>query len=451
MICCRFTIALSAVTLLLGEAASVSGQTLVPPSPRRIAPRAPVEQTADETPASKETAPESSSEKPADVEDVPMLEPRTIDTPIYSEGLTYGAYPPCEDCWGSCWNIPYVPNMLGDFFGTGTDLLTVQGDELLNALPTDVLDPNTLGMGDETEFLLPSPGSSVLGRQKAAENNSPIPRDRVFFNYSYIANTSLQDGGVGVHRLTPGLERAFADDRFSWAVHVPVGVTFDSKSILTGGASRDQMEFGNLHFALKSLLLSRSDVAISAGLGATFPTADNLSFFNANGRELIRVENSAVHLLPYLAGAWSDGGWFVQSFLQFDFDLSGNPVLIDDGTGLENVGDFRDSDFVYWDIGAGYWLFKDRIGETITGFAPTLELHYNSALNTTAGVRSASGFQFGGNRGQVEVVNLLVGTTIQIHGENNLAMGWATPVGGGDDEQFDGEFRVLANWYFGGN
>lgn len=349
------------------------------------------------------------------------------------------------------WNARPLPNMQGDFFGAGTALLTVEGDELLNAAPGETFDPAGLGSGDETRFLLVSPGNSVVGRQKAAENNSPLPRDRVFVNYSYLANTSLQEGGIGVHRITPGIERTFAGEMFSWEMRVPMGITFDSDSVLTGGSSRDQAELGNLNLAVKGLLCSRPNWLLSAGLGATFPTADDLRFANSNGRELIHVENSAVHLLPYLAGAWSDGGWFAQSFLQLDYDLNGNPVQIDNGRGLSRVGDFEDADFLYWDIGVGYWLIKDRRGGLVSGIAPTLELHYNTAFDTAGGVRSDSGFQFGGHRGPVEVVNLLVGTTFELAGRNTLALGYVTPIGGGDDERFDGELRVLLNWYFGRN
>lgn len=412
-----------------------------------------IEPASDETPSTADSSPGLT---PVDLGPIPVFEPiPEVDRlpPVYDHPpaiVTYEPLHPCPDFRGCEWNANTVPNMMGDFLGVQTDLLTVQGDELLDALPSDVFDPATLGTGAESEFLLVSPAAGVLGRQKPAENNSPFPRNRASLNYSYVGNATLQDGGVGVHRFTPGIERTFVDDRFSWELRLPVGVTFDSDSVLTGGASRDALEFGNVHLGLKSLLYSRQNVAISAGLGATFPTADNLSFSNANGRELIRVENGAFHLLPYVAGVWSDGGWFWQSFLTLDYDLGKNSVLIDDGTGLMRAGDFRDSDFLYWDVGTGYWLIKDRDDGLITGFAPTLEVHYNTALNSTKGVQSTSGFQFGGNRSQIEMVNVLLGATIQLAGRNSLAIGYGRALRGGDDEQFDSELRVLFNWYFGG-
>jgi len=363
----------------------------------------------------------------------------------------WNSFVPYEPAGVCEWPTEHIPNMLSSFVGARTDLLTVQGNELLNALPTDTFDPASLGTGPERDFLIMSPAASVVGRQKAANNNSPIPQNRAFLNYNYLANTSLHDGGVGVHRFTPGIEGVFPGGNFSGELRIPVASTFDSDSILTGGSSRDQLEIGNVHVMLKRLLCWQPDLVLSAGLGATFPTANYLHFFNDNNRELIRVENRAVHLLPFVAGAWSDGGWFVQSFLQLDYDANGNPVKIDNGQGLVDVGDFEDSTYLYFDIGAGYWLIKNRQGGWITGVAPTMELHYNSALDTSEGVRSASGFTLGGNRGQVELVNLLVGATLELDRRHSLALGYALPVGGGDDEQFDAEFRLLFNYYLGGN
>lgn len=370
----------------------------------------------------------------------------TPDPPVYFTD------PVLVQDWKPLWPSRRIPNMIGDFIGAGRELLAVRGDQLLNASPTDVLDPDSLGTGNQTDFLVVDPGSSVLGRQKPSENNSPWTRDRVYLDYSYLDKTSLQDGGVGVHRFVPGVEKTFAEGIASWQVRLPMGITFDSTSVLTGGSSRDQGELGNIYAATKVLLCSSNTTVVSAGLGANFPTADDLQFRNTNGRELVRVENRSVHLLPYLAAAWTedDGGWFAQSFLQLDYDVNGNAVFIDNGRGLADVGNFHDAHYLYWDIGGGCWLIRDRQGSTITGVAPTLELHYNTALNTPDGVRSDSGFQFGVNRGQIEVVNLLLGVTMELASRHTLAIGYGTPLGGGDDEQYDSQLRVLLNCHFGG-
>ncbi len=351
-----------------------------------------------------------------------------------------------------CPDVRTVPNMLGDFFGTGTELLTIRGPQLLNASPGTAIDPASLGAGSNNNFFLTSPGSSVVGRQKEADNGSPVPRDRVFLNYNFASDTSLQTGGVDVHRFTPGFERTFFDRMFSVQVRLPVAATLNSSSVLTGGTSVKHAELGNMYLALKGVMYSSNSVLVSGGMGTSLPTADSLKYFNASGRELVRVRNQAVHLLPYLAGVWTDGGFFAQGFVQVDVDLNGNPVLIDNGLGLNNTGTWHDSSFIYADLGTGYWLTKNRKGCLITGIAPTVELHYNSSLNPTAVANSpSSGVQFGGNLGRVEMTNLVLGTTFQFASRNTLAVGYGTPLGGGNDEQYNGELRVLFNWYFGGN
>ena len=355
-------------------------------------------------------------------------------------------------CFGErvfCRPVAEVPNMFGDLFGTGTDLLTIRGNQLLNAAPGIILDPATLGTGALNSFELISPANSVVGRQKVANNNSPLPRDRVFLNYDYAANAILQDGGVGLHRFTPGLERTFFAEMASWEVRVPMAITLDSDPFITGGSSRDQAELGNVYLALKGILWSSDEIVISAGLGSSMPTADSLRFFNANRRELVRVENRSFHLLPYLAGAWSDGGFFFQGFLQGDVDLNGNPVEIDNGTGLRSAGDFQDAGYLSLDLGAGYWLIRDRRDGWITGIAPTAELHYNTALASADGVETAEGIDFGERKRRPEFLNLVVGVTFQIAARNTLALGYTSAIGG--DEQFDDGLQVLLNWYYGGN
>ncbi len=354
-------------------------------------------------------------------------------------------------CLNECRDIPYVPNMLGDFFGVTNDSLTVRGNQLLNAAPGATFDPAALGSGPGSRFFLASPGSSLVGRQKAANNNSPLPRDRVFLNFDEAFNTSLQDGGANVRRLMPGLERTFWGGNMSWSVRVPMAWTLNSKAPLTGRSGDGHAELGNVTLGLKGVLFATRGLLFSGGMMLTVPTASDLRYFNSSGRELIRVQNQSVHIMPYLAGLWSDGGFFVQGFLQWDFDANGNPVQIDNGTRLAKAGMFQDANFLYFDVGAGYWLFKNRTGGCITGIAPTMELHYNNSINNSDAVLSASGFRYGSQLQSIETVNALWGATLQLGPTRTLSLGYAAPLGGGNDEQFDSQFLVQFNCFFGGN
>jgi hypothetical protein len=444
----QFFLPLCLGCLLLLDAAGLEAQSWNPRRPYRALPGGQINHWESPTwrmPIVTDSAPIVAP--PDEVEPVADVLPVSGEEPWAYPAESF--FP--ELCDTQCPNVWNVPNMLGDFFGAGTETLIVRGNQLLNANPGDTFDPATLGTGAVNRFLVLSPGSSVVGRQKAADNNSPMPRDRVFLNYNYITNASLQAGGVDVHRLTPGWERTFLDEMLSLEIRVPMAMTLDSDFSITGGSSRDQAELGNVNLAVKTVLHSTNECLISAGLAATVPTANSLRYFNANGRELVRVDNDAVHLLPYLAAAWTDGGFFTQGFLQADFDLNGNPVLIDNGTKLRGAGEFRDASNLYLDLGAGYWLIKDRQGGLITGIAPTLELHYNTSLNPTDNsVISPSGIRFDGDQSQVEIMNFVVGATFQLAGRNSIAVGYAKPIATGVDEQFASEVRVLFNYDFGG-
>ena len=52
---------------------------------------------------------------------------------------------------------------------------------------------------------VPSPASGgVVGRTKIADDNNPMPRDRLIFNFDYFNNVPLIDGGFDVYRYNLG-------------------------------------------------------------------------------------------------------------------------------------------------------------------------------------------------------------------------------------------------------
>ena len=59
---------------------------------------------------------------------------------------------------------------------------------------------------------LPNPGGGgAVGLTKIADDNSPLPRDRVIFDYDFFGGVPLGTGGVDVHRFSPGIEKTFFD------------------------------------------------------------------------------------------------------------------------------------------------------------------------------------------------------------------------------------------------
>lgn len=319
-----------------------------------------------------------------------------------------------------------------------------------------------------------APGGMV-GRQKISENSSPMPRDRVFVNYSYFHNTPLRAGGVNVNRITPGFEKTFLGGDMSVEVRAPFATTLDSDIIAGGLTDTSNAEFGNLTIFLKTLLWDAGNEAISAGIGFTVPTADDVTLRNVNGTPLLGVENDSVHILPFIGALFMPTEQcFVQAFVQADIDPNGNPVRFTsfntgDPTGtLFPVGRPNDSNYLFIDVGLGYWIYRapgygacgcghcdaDLGWGLIRGIAPTIELHYNGSLNeadTVLANRGGGVVVLGdGERTQLDLLNLVLGVTFECRHNANLTLGYAAPIYGDEDEQFDSEFRVMFNWFFGG-
>jgi len=330
-----------------------------------------------------------------------------------------------------------APNIIGDFFGSAGSTLTFNPGSL----------PAFSGTG--AMVTVPNPSASVVGRQKLAENTSPIPRDRVFINYSYFDDVPLQDSGVGVNRITPGFEKTFLDGMASFQVQVPMATTLDNDVTLFGSTDDDDFQLGNINLALKGILHQTDTCMFTTGLAVTLPTADDLSSRTTSGAEVVRSENEAVHLLPFLGMAMADPeGLFVQGVLQLDIDPNGNEILINDGSRLRSLGNLEDPTFLYADLSVGYWLMRDRSAPYVTGVAPVLELHYNRSLESSDTLSGPGGSQVGSET-DIEVLNLVFGTTFELCSSSTFTLGYSTPLTT-RDRQFDGEFRLLYNYYYSG-
>lgn len=316
-----------------------------------------------------------------------------------------------------------------------------------------------------TTIVLPNPGAApgaFVGRQKIAENTSPLPRSRVFVNYSHFRDTPLTRDGVDVDRVTPGFEYAFFNNDLSIEVRAPFASTLSSDLIAGGLTSTSEIELGNITTYFKALMGESDTFSWSLGVGVTAPTADDVTIRDLDGVTIARIENEGIHLLPFLGFLYTPSErFFMQGFLQFDVDANGNPVeftSFDEGdpTGdLTRIGRADDSTYAFIDLGIGYWIYRNRHCDGfINGLAPILELHYNAATEGNDTIRRAlapgtlNGAEVQvGRPGDLEVTNVVIGLNAVIGDSGTLTIGYAAPVAG--DDQFDGEFRAFFNWFFG--
>ena len=140
----------------------------------------------------------------------------------------------------------------------------------------------------------------------------------------------------------------------------------------------------------------------------------------------------------------------MQQFLQFDFDTNGDPVDVAGTNGtMTSAGRANDVTFLYYSLSAGYWLYNNPDSDRLFNrIAPIAELHYNRSLQKTD-VVSANGYQIGNFSDSIELLNATVGMTALMGQNKTLTAGYVTPLGGGSDKQFNGEFRLIFNWFFG--
>lgn len=322
--------------------------------------------------------------------------------------------------------------MIGDFFGTGGSYSIIGG----------------------SPFQGPNPASAGgnVGRQKTAENTSPIPRDRVFLNYSLFHDTALNENpaaigggrdGAMVNRFTPGFEKTFHNGDMSFEMRMPFAATIDNTYNASGINDTGDFQWGDLTIFLKSLLYNTNTVAYSAGLGFSFPTSDG--FEATVGADTVSVDSNAIHALPFMAALYTPNDQFyAQTYLQFDFDLNGNDVVIN---GVSS-GRINDAAAMFFSVGAGYWIYQDLYGGgRIRGIAPTAELHWNRNLGSTDYVTDG-GANTVGNADSVDLIDVVLGVNVLVGDSSIVTAGYGFPMIS-NDHQFEGEFRLSLNYLFG--
>jgi hypothetical protein len=318
-------------------------------------------------------------------------------------------------------------------------------------------------------FSLPTGGGgSRMG--KIAENDSPIPQDRVFFNYNHFHNvfelteTPFAPPGPTVFRqqsmdrYTVGFEKTFHDGWTSVEVRMPIIGTFDTELESVGIAGTGNA--GNLTVVLKSLVSMTDTAAVGAGMAIETPTGSDV--ITRLGDSRIRFENDAAHLLPYIGFIWAPGdpqwgwndGWFFSGFAQVDLNTAGSPVSVlgPNSIPTTQLGLLNDQNLGFLDIAAGYWLYRDPSAWRLTGLAAITELHYTTTLqdaDVINGTVNGAAFSINSIRSRFDVLNATVGLQFLIHELSSLRVAGVFPIGDEDDRRlFDSEIQVQFNRRF---
>jgi hypothetical protein len=320
------------------------------------------------------------------------------------------------------------PNMIGDFGGG----------------PTLFLSFNNFGTEKTTTVLVPSPGASILGRQRFADNDCTLPTDRIFGDYSFFHDAQLGTPS-DASRFVPGFEKTFLEGRMSVEMRFPMGDLASSDFSYVGSSVGTTAQFGDIQVIIKSLLFQNETWALGAGMGVSVPTAAEVSVASQTGSPMVTISNESTHLLPYFALlVQPNESWFGQAFIQMDVAANGNAVAYSPfGTHLNSVGTFYDQTLIFADVSVGRWLYRDPMAR-LSGLAAVVEAHYTGGLNAPSAI-STPNFLLTYGTASYNVLDLVVGAHA-VMGDTTVTLGFATPVT--NDRGFDGELRLFVNRRF---
>jgi hypothetical protein len=341
------------------------------------------------------------------------------------------------------------PNMLGDFLlGGGFSSASLFAIEpvIVSANRTSV------PLGNSTTY--PAPVSSHT--MKIADNESPWPRNRVYFNTNYFNHVG---DNTAITREMLGFERRTSDGRASVGMRLPFYVvspgeqTFSGGQVGTFGADPNtQTSIGDLTLLTKYAwvydpmggnVLSFGTLLVAPTGPATIGGVDPL--FNVNG-----VTHSGT-IQPYMAfyrslGPSSRDGLFLQGFFSADAPFNVN-----------------DSTYLYTDLGLGY-IYRRGSRNWLNAIVPTVEVHVNDPITNrqhlvtpTSRFRQATGYTNLANLSggafvpatvtYNDICNITTGVTAVFSQRTTLALGVATPVTG--PQPFAYELQLMLNRYFG--
>lgn len=351
-----------------------------------------------------------------------------------------------------------APEMFGDFFMSGGNLNFRQND-------------NSAGLRPPTAGTFSIPGAGGSRRVKIAENNKALPADRLIFAYNHFENAlqftenNLANPAASIVRTLPidrytiGIEKTFLEGTWSAEVRMPFVSEFGFNTPDLTGASGN---IGNLAVILKHLLVEDNDFAVVIGLGIDIPTGNDFTFEDRSNSPpapptRFTFHNDSLHLLPYLGAAYApdEQPYFVNGFLQVDVATAGNRVEAGPaGVPPALLGSFNEQNLLFFDLGTGYWLYRDDTAEDgfLTNLAAILEFHFTTSLQDTDRILGNVGgrpIDYRNNFNRFDIVNITTGLQARMWDNTNLRVAGVFPLGARDDQRFfDSEVQVQLNRQF---
>ena len=294
---------------------------------------------------------------------------------------------------------------------------------------------------------IPAGGALSVRRMHVAENNSPVPRDRLIFDYRYFKNAL--GSSTNNNWMTLGFEKTFWRGRFSLDTRLPFAYTFDNAQYLDDRGSRSR-QLGNITSTFKLAICGNDRYILTGGTGVSAPTGEDTRLFLNDGTQILSIDNNSIHVQPFLAGVWMPKeSFFLQSFASVDFDLADNEVRGSlNGGRLPTIGNLRGATILYADLSAGYWVYLSPTSRRyLQAVAVAGEINYETVLQDN-GLVTGNGLtvsDFG--RGDNTFNGTLV-THAYLGQRTSLTSGIGVPLNRGDGKEFDLAAFFMANWHF---
>jgi hypothetical protein len=294
---------------------------------------------------------------------------------------------------------------------------------------------------------IPAAGALSIRRMYVAQNNSPIPRNRVFFDYRLFNKTQFNQGDVSWYTL--GVEKTFNAQMGSVQVQLPFAYTIDNE-VFEDDVTTKSTQFGNVNFTFKYILWGNERWLFSGGAGLSVPTGPDTRVFLADGTEVMVIDNDALHVQPFLGGLWlPEQHFFVETIVSADFDPRGNNVRGNiNGGRLPSIGEYRSATLLMADVAAGYWVYTNpSFRAALQGISLVAELNYQTTLENADSV-SGNGLTLVGVTRSFDTLATTLGVHAYLFNQLALSGGVGLPLSSGDNKQYDLNAIFLANWHF---
>jgi len=276
----------------------------------------------------------------------PSTSPTQPDQPTPAQPQASDAFAQSPEA-GSQVAGSFDPGVFGDLIGS-------QGQRIL-AVPGSAAAAGLLANGNRVAVAAPLP---YRGTFKISENESPLPTDRVFFNYNYFDNvthgTPFAVGSANLDRETVGFEKTFLGGDGSFGMRLPF-------LQLTGNDLIDQSVVGDLSLVFKYALINdrENNNVLSAGMVLTVPTGPAIDILGESDVNSVVFQPFAGFIYHF------NRDLFVQGF-----------------SSLAVPTDERDVTLLFNSLAAGYYLCRDSSKEDLLqSIVPVAELHLNTPLN----------------------------------------------------------------------